>query len=326
MLNRLTFILSFILLTGFYSKADHLEYIPGYTIIKRSVDTTNIKPSKSAFVFSFKAPIGQKLASTISLDVNGKNYQLTPDSTGKAELILPRGKHGIHTSTYYYEEIRMDTIFSRTQERIEIKVEFEMDHEPRPVKKPVIYVYSPQTMDVKIELDVVGELMFTYPVYKDNWSFTANPDGNIAMNGQNYNYLFWEGSDAKYIAQENKETEGFVVGTDKLLSFLENSLATMGLNSKEVQDFITFWYPQMVKNERNNIRFIFNESCDAFAKINVTPKPNAVYRLSMIWSANTSETPDELKPQIFPKVNRNGFYLIEWGGVEVEEPFIETEN
>jgi hypothetical protein len=107
------------------------------------------------------------------------------------------------------------------------------------------------------------------------------------------------------------------VSTDKLLYFLENSLASMGLNSTEAQDFITFWYPQMIKNEKNTIRFIFNESCDAFAKIKVAPKPSSIYRLSMIWSANTSETTNELKPQIFPKVNRNGFYLIEWGGVEL---------
>jgi hypothetical protein len=322
MLNRSISILSFILFSVFISKANHLaEYISSYQITKRSTDTS-IAKGKSAFQFTFKAPFGRKLVSTISVDVNGENHQLKPDSSGKAVLVLIKGKHGIHTSTYDYEEIRMDTILSKSQERIEIKVEFEMDDEPRPMKKPVIYVYSPQSMSVEIELDVEGELLFTYPVYSNKWSFSSSHDGTITMNGNLYNYLFWEGSDAKYIAQEIETTEGFVVTSDKLLLFLENSLAAMGLNSKEMQDFITFWYPQMIKNEKNNIRFMFNAACDAFAKINVTPKPNNVFRVSMVWSASTNEIEIGKKPQIFPKVNRNGFYLIEWGGVEVEEPFI----
>jgi hypothetical protein len=174
-------------------------------------------------------------------------------------------------------------------------------------------------MNVNIQLEVNGNLSFTFPEYKEGWNFIATPDGNISMNGKEYNYLFWESEMREYDLNRN-EKEGFLVATDTLLSFLENSLDQMGFNSKESADFITFWYPQMMGNEKNHVQFLFNESCDAYAKLKITPQPNHIYRVGMIWKNADSDFIPE--PQNIPEINRDGFVVIEWGGMESELLFI----
>jgi hypothetical protein len=137
------------------------------------------------------------------------------------------------------------------------------------------------------------------------------------MDGKEFNYLFWESEMPEY-ALDNPDShrDGFLVATDTLLSFLENSLDQMGFNSKESADFITFWFPQMMVNEKNHVQFLFNESCDTYAKLNITPQPDQIYRVGMIWKNATTDFVTE--PQNIPEINRNGFVVIEWGGMESE--------
>ncbi|MBC7861908.1 MAG: hypothetical protein IAF38_02980 [Bacteroidia bacterium] len=183
-------------------------------------------------------------------------------------------------------------------------------------KKPVIYFYPEKKTDIAVSLEIKGEFTFTYPEYKNGWNFSAEPNGTINMNGKTYNYLFWEGeSDFSY--EEINSEEGYMVESDTLLNFFENSLSAMGLNTKETQDFITFWYPIMKKNPRNYIHFVFNEAYNRDANLSVTPKPDNSLRLFMYW-AFAPNMDKQLKKQKFPEFKRQGFSLVEWGGAELE--------
>ena len=57
-------------------------------------------------------------------------------------------------------------------------------------EKPVIYLYPEQETDVRVTLDLAGELTCAYPAYGDGWSVRAMPDGTLTdESGQTYRYL-----------------------------------------------------------------------------------------------------------------------------------------
>ena len=102
-------------------------------------------------------------------------------------------------------------------------------------EKPVIYLYPEQETDVRVTLDLAGELTCAYPAYGDGWSVHAAPDGTLTdENGQTYRYLYWEGtSEADY-----DFSAGFCVAGEDTAAFLEDALAQLGLNREEANEFI----------------------------------------------------------------------------------------
>lgn len=65
-------------------------------------------------------------------------------------------------------------------------------------EKPVIYLYPEQETDVRVTLDLAGELTCAYPAYGDGWSVRAAPDGTLTdESGQTYRYLYWEGTSGR---------------------------------------------------------------------------------------------------------------------------------
>ena len=73
----------------------------------------------------------------------------------------------------------------------------EPKEEVKPAEKPVIYLYPEQETDVRVTLDLAGELTCAYPAYSDGWSVRAAPDGTLTdEDGQTYRYLYWEGTSA----------------------------------------------------------------------------------------------------------------------------------
>ncbi len=188
--------------------------------------------------------------------------------------------------------------------------------------KPVIYVYPEETIKIKLQLDVKGEMVFSYPKYNEGWSFTAQPSGNIKIENKNFNYLFWEGS-MKMADLPINAAEGFIVGSDSLVDFFEVSLAMAGLNEKETQDFITYWVPKMKAHDKNYVHFMFTQEYDYFATIKIDPPPKNLIRVFVIWSPLASEKNYSVYPQIFPPFSRSGYTVIEWGGSEIEN-FLEN--
>lgn len=179
-------------------------------------------------------------------------------------------------------------------------------------KKPVIYLYPEEEMEVSVKLDYNGKLTSTYPEYGEGWKVTAKPDGTLysAETGREYYCLFWEGvSDVEY-----DFSKGFVVSGDETEAFLEESLAALGLTEKEANEFIIYWLPEMEENKYNLISFqgqVYTEN----AKLEVTPTPDTVIRVFMAWQE--LEEKIEIEPQQLERVEREGFTVVEWGGVQV---------
>lgn len=176
--------------------------------------------------------------------------------------------------------------------------------------KPVIYLYPKKPEDVTVKLDFRGELGYTYPTIQNGgWEVTAYPDGRLTdkRDGKEYYYLFWDGTN-----HVNWDfSEGFVVKGSETASFLREKLAYMGLNSKEINDFVTYWLPEMHQNPYNLITFS-TEQYEALAPLTVTPQPDSVLRVHMVYKA--LDKPVQIKEQTLERGTRTGFAVVEWGG------------
>ena len=178
-------------------------------------------------------------------------------------------------------------------------------------EKPVIYLYPEQGEEVSVRLDYDGKLTCTYPEYDNGWHVTAAPDGRITdENGQEYNYLYWEGE----TEQEYDFSEGFCVAGEDTAEFLEDALDRLGLTRREANEFIVYWLPRMEQNEYNLISFQ-SEAYTDHARLSIQPEPDAVIRVFMAYKPVENE--QEIPEQTLAAPERSGFAVVEWGGCEL---------
>jgi hypothetical protein len=184
--------------------------------------------------------------------------------------------------------------------------------EPVMTFKPVIYLYPEEETEIAVNLEIHdGKHPFYYPTYNDSWTCIAQPNGNLTVDDEEYRYLFWEAQQEDHL-NEIDVTEGFVVDGNNAVAFLEEHLNTFGFTAIERADFITFWGPRLAANDHNLVRFEWNETCEKFADLNISPQPDNFYRFYIFTSALESDI--EIQPQEIPTMNRRGFTVLEWGG------------
>lgn len=188
----------------------------------------------------------------------------------------------------------------------------DVDPEDQYAKKPALYLYPEQQMDVRVKLDYKGELTCTYPTYEDGWEVTANPDGTLVdkRDGKEYSYLYWEGrSNQRYDL-----SKGFVVKGKDTAAFLRQKLSYLGLSPREYNEFIVYWLPQMQENPYNLITFQ-QEAYTEQAPLTITPAPDSMLRVFMAYQP--LEKPVEIPEQTLQPFERTGFAVVEWGGCEI---------
>ena len=179
-------------------------------------------------------------------------------------------------------------------------------------RKPVIYLYPEEEMEVTVKLDFDGVLTAAYPDYGDGWTVVAAPDGTLTdpNTGREYYCLFWEG-----VTQRQYDfSTGFCVAGKDTAAFLEDALSQLGLTDKEADEFIIYWLPRMEGNAYNLISFQ-RESYTDNAVLTVDPMPDSVLRVFMAWKG--LDAPAETAPQELPCFERTGFAVVEWGGAEI---------
>ncbi|MCE3229024.1 MAG: hypothetical protein K0S32_3575 [Bacteroidetes bacterium] len=291
--------------------------LPDYIVGKSEADQA-LKRNEAVFTFTFNEGYNKAIPSQIKMSYNATGIDITPDKKGIYSLKLKPGKYVFrffHNKDFY--EIKTDSVSIQPGYKTGISVHFKSSTMPVICDKPVIYVYPQQTINVNITLSLNGKLNFTYPQYNSCWNFVAHPDGTIDMNSKKYHYIFWDGA-ANIQTKDILSNEGFIVDKNNLVSFLEEKLGQMGLNSKETADYITYWVPRMNINGTNLVRFLFNEEFDKYAPLNIDPKPDNLFRVFMIWRDVSNVKCLDIKPQPFPCFKREGFTVVEWGGAEIK--------
>lgn len=180
--------------------------------------------------------------------------------------------------------------------------------------KPVIYLYPPRTMPVRVGVSVDGRFTETIPSMDSDggWSVTAHPSGRITDSvGGTYPYLFWEAVGGANIDL----SEGFIVSGKDTRHFLVEKLTFLGLSKTEASEFTAYWAPRMEQNSYNLIRFE-GPAYERLASLSVSPNPDVVIRVFMAFAP--LEAPRDVPEQQLTKAPaRHGFTVVEWGGTEL---------
>lgn len=314
---------SFLLcLTLLYSSSTFAEegievdkYVPPYSLLLDSLSPD--LGDKSEVQFVIKGLENQKFI-RLNYSFNEKEFAI---ELHKAFEFSERIDPGTFKCMFFfnedYFEIITDSIVFEPGHLYVYQLTFERADMMYIVDKPVIYVYPDSLTEIEVQIVAKDEITFTYPPYNQGWRMTASPNGNIRINDDDYNYLFWEGTHVTSITQDYFET-GFVVAGANITEFLLDKLTLLGFNSKEKADFITFWAPRMIQNDFNFLRFMINEECNQVAELLINPSPDKVNRVYMSWCA----VPQEYKPneQKLTSFNREGFDILEWGGERITPP------
>lgn len=90
----------------------------------------------------------------------------------------------------------------------------------------------------------------------------------------------------------------------------------LGLNEREIEEFIIYWLPILQKNEYNYIRFASSEETNKNMPLNVEPNPDTTIRVLMTYKG--LKEPIDIKEQKLVTPNREGFTVVEWGGTEIK--------
>jgi hypothetical protein len=302
-----------ILILSSFSRSKEIAL--NYWIIENKKDASlSKKESVIEFSFSTQGEI-MKEGDSIRMSYNGTEKTMKFSLTHSCALNLKPGKYKFQ---FYYDsnffEIYTDSIQMAASYRVKMGVQFRPANIEVISDKPVIYIYSDSIREVNIQLNLNGQLSFTYPEYKNGWNFTSYPDGKIEMTGKQYDYLFWDGK-TNLNANKIDWKSGFIVSRDSLVPFFEKNLYAMGLSAREVEDYITYWCPRMQANEFNYVHFLFNESYAEYASLTINPKPDQLFRVYMIWGK--AEENQAVVPQKIESFSRSGFTVVEWGGSEI---------
>lgn len=176
--------------------------------------------------------------------------------------------------------------------------------------KPVIYLYPTNTQNVSVKLPSFIQVTVSEPTYPtEGWNVTAEPSGKLTLkDGSNVSSLYWEGLGVNYSAP----TTGFVVKNGQVESFLKQTLPRYGLNAQETKDFMDFWVPRMTGAPYYRVSFLTSDWSKQ-VPLTVNPAPKTNIRLFMDWQRLAG--PMQLSEPTITTPTRNGFTLVEWGGL-----------
>ena len=184
------------------------------------------------------------------------------------------------------------------------------------VDKPIIYLYPEVETDISIELSYPDKLISSYPLYHGRgWKVRALPNGNLIdlETGRELYALYYESED---VVNYKVENEGFVVEKENIITFLEEKLAILGLNQKEAEEFIIYWLPRLQENNYNYIRFASMDEINKNMELKIEPVPDTMIRVIMVYKGLDEKI--DVIPQKLKLQERNGYTVVEWGGVEIK--------
>ena len=163
-------------------------------------------------------------------------------------------------------------------------------------------------LDGTVIVNIATAPAFAYPASHDGWKLECHTDGSFTTeDGTICHRLYWE-SDVNWSVPME---EGFCVPGTDTAEFLTESLAELGLNSLEINDFLITWLPKMESNAYNLITFHTVQVAD------ISPAPETLIRVLMVCKPLTE--PMDIAPQTLTPTQRTGSTAVLLGGAEVTE-------
>jgi len=194
------------------------------------------------------------------------------------------------------------------------------------------------------------------------WAIAAEPSGTLVdkTTGTEVSYLFWEAIANINLMTPNTSRAATPVGDleafdpsrpsvspansillpiDKVPGYLDTVLKALTLHTEARTSFITYWLPDLLKHEYIALRFLAQASYEQAAKMRVSPAPDVVTRVFMLfrgvasgdldfWSQAATRATAEDGATFWTNVvggidstrasDRSLFRVLEWGGMEVK--------
>ena len=176
----------------------------------------------------------------------------------------------------------------------------------------MIYLYSKEKKEVKINLNKPDIVTQSYPEYADGWTINTldgcynilDVDSDKKLSALYYDTLLLE-IPTKFI------THGYNVERDDVLEFLDNKLKVLGLNHYERNQFIINWVKVLMNNDYTHIYFETDQEVISriTTSLNILPKPDRVYQIRVLFEPCNME--DTYKEQKLDIIDRNGFTVID---------------
>ena len=239
-------------------------------------------------------------------NITPTNYKI-----GKDKIIITveyESSCGVCPKEYLYYVLKLKKDIPEKEIQLDYKVVKKEQCDPNVDYKPIIYLYPEEETEIEVKFLKEENLLLSYPEYKNSWKVLADKDGILKIGDREYYGLYWEGKNHKMKQQE----DGFVVEKENIISFLEEKLKILGLNDKELDEFIIYWLPILEKNQYNYIRFETMEEINNYMPISITPEPDNIIRILMDYKPLQEKI--EVKEQELVSPIRNGFTVVEWGG------------
>lgn len=177
--------------------------------------------------------------------------------------------------------------------------------------KPVVYLYPTKTTSVGVK--VGAEVVKSNPFYPNasGWqNVLARSSGQLTYQGKNYDSLFWEGHG---YGRYPLITSGTVVASSRAPATIREQLAKQGLNQHEINDFMAFWQPRLPHTPYVRLTWLDTKLMNQVAPLTITPKPTTVIRVFLDFEGLNQ--PIKLAPQALSAPSRQGFTVVEWGGL-----------
>ena len=176
------------------------------------------------------------------------------------------------------------------------------------------YLYPEKETEISVTLGYPERLTCSYPKYVGSWKVFAKPNGDLTdlKTGRNLYALYWEGKNKNNI----KINEGSCVKREDSANFLEETLAILGLNEREAEEFIVYWLPKLEKSKYNLIRFETKEEINNNMPLEINPQPDTLIRVMMEYKGLDKKI--KVKEEKLTQVERDGYSVVEWGGTELK--------
>ncbi|MEI6237771.1 MAG: hypothetical protein WCP03_04190 [Candidatus Saccharibacteria bacterium] len=184
---------------------------------------------------------------------------------------------------------------------------------PSGCAKPVVYLYPNKPTFVNVA--VGAQVTKSDPIYpSDGWkNVFAMPNGSLIYNQKGYNSLFWEGYGRGIYPEVHT---GKIVKRTDTIKQIKGDLYDQGLNDKEVTDFMAFWANKIPNNPYVRITWLNTNQMQQLAPLKISPWPQTMIRVFLDMEG-VNESYD-LSPQTLRAFKRNGFTVVEWGGLSID--------
>ena len=193
-----------------------------------------------------------------------------------------------------------------------INASYKNNELPTTVKKPIVYFYPEDEMDLTVKYVNEEKLLTTYPKYKNGWNIHLNKDGTFVADdsGREYYALYFDEL-PNYKCEFN---EGFYVTKDNAISLLEEKMDYIGYTNREVDEFMMYWLPILENNGRSIVYFEQTEERNIECPLEFSINPDTLIRT--IIHIKKVEEEVNIPEQQLNHYDRNGFTVTEWGGIE----------